>query len=149
MPIPKYEKISLYHTGFILPWRNRIPGLFQDLIRFFTDLTHTFISQKQFETTFSVSFKIGNKIGQVDLFQLVPKRSTYLLDSSKYHFCNLFSHYLKFQDFQALLPKFRDIPGLDFYFSNSRTFQAFQDQCEPWSQMQFLWLICHHVSIAK
>ena len=50
-------------------------------------ITRTFIPPKQLETTFSISFKIDNKIGQVDLFQLVLKRVTYLLDSSKYHFC--------------------------------------------------------------
>ena len=94
-------------------------------------ITHTFISPKQFETTFSVSFKIDNRFWQVDLFQLVPKRLTCLLESSKYYFCNLFSHYLKFQDFQALLTTFQDFQDLDF-FSNLRTFQDFQDQCEPW-----------------
>ena len=94
-------------------------------------ITHTFISQKQFEITFPVSFKIDNKIWQVDLFQLVPSRLTCLLDSSIYHFCNLFSHYLKFQAFQALLTKFQDFQDLEFYFSNSRFFQDFQDQYEP------------------
>ena len=39
-------------------------------------ITHTFISAKQLETIFSISFKIDNKIGQLDLFQLVLKSVT-------------------------------------------------------------------------
>ena len=38
-------------------------------------ITRTFISPKQLESTFYRSFdKIDNKIGQVDIFQLVPTR---------------------------------------------------------------------------
>ena len=39
-------------------------------------ITRIFISQKQFETTFSTFFKIDNKIGQADLFQVVLERVT-------------------------------------------------------------------------
>ena len=105
---------------------SRGPG--DSLVRSISAVTRIFIYPKQLETIFSISFKIDNKIGQLDLFQLVLKSVTWLLDSSKYHFCNF---YLKFQDFQALLTKFQDFQGLDFYFSNSMTFQDFQDQCEP------------------
>ena len=44
--------------------------IFQGL---FNTITHTFISPKQLESIFSISFKIDNKIGQLDLFQLVLK----------------------------------------------------------------------------
>ena len=37
-------------------------------------ITRTFISPKQLESTFYIPFKIDNKIGQVDIFQLVPTR---------------------------------------------------------------------------
>ena len=43
----------------------------------FQGLTCTqFISPEQLESTFYTSFKIDNKIGQADLFQLVLKRVT-------------------------------------------------------------------------
>jgi hypothetical protein len=32
----------------------------------------------------------------------------------------------KFKDFHVLLYKFKDIPGLEFLFSNSRAFKKFQ-----------------------
>ena len=37
----------------------------------------------------------------------------------------------KFKDFQVLLYKFKDIPDLEFLFSNSRTFKDFQVLYEP------------------
>ena len=37
----------------------------------------------------------------------------------------------KFQDFQGPLLLLKDFPGLEFYFSNSRTFQDFQGPWEP------------------
>ena len=37
-----------------------------------------------------------------------------------------------FKDFQALLYKFKDFQGLEFLFSNSRTFKDFQVFYEPW-----------------
>jgi hypothetical protein len=44
------------------------------------------------------------------------------------------------KDFQVLLYKFKDIQGLEFLFSNSRTFKDFQvlyGQCQVW---QYFWL---------
>ena len=37
----------------------------------------------------------------------------------------------KFKDFQVLLYKFKDIQGLEFLFTNSRTFKEFQVLYEP------------------
>ena len=37
----------------------------------------------------------------------------------------------EFKDFQVLLHKFQDIQGLEFLFSNSRTFKDFQVLYEP------------------
>ena len=51
---------------------------------------------------------------------LYTKKFALLLDSSIY-----------FQDFQALLMKFQDLQGQDF-FPDSRTSQDFQDPCKPW-----------------
>ena len=56
------------------PGPNQIfQGLFQGQVY---TITHIFISQKQLETTFFISIKIDNKIGQVDLFQLALKSVT-------------------------------------------------------------------------
>ena len=72
-------------------------------------ITHTFISPKQFETTFSVSLKIDNKIWQVGLFQLAPKMLTCLLDFSKILFLqSLFSQF----KIPGLSSTFNTIPGL-------------------------------------
>jgi hypothetical protein len=38
----------------------------------------------------------------------------------------------EFKDIQVLLYKFKDIQGLEFLFSNSRTFKDFQVLYEPW-----------------
>ena len=89
-------------------------------------VTRTFISQKQLETTFSISFEIDKKIEQVDLFQFVLKRVTYLLDSSKYHFCKLFNFSLfKIPGHSS---PFNKIPGLSrpgFLFFKFKAFPGF------------------------
>jgi hypothetical protein len=43
----------------------------------------------------------------------------------------------KIKDFQVLLDKFKDIQGLEFLFSNSRTFKDFQVLYEPLSSLVF------------
>ena len=89
-------------------------------------ITRTFIPPKQLETTFSISFKIDNKIGQVDLFQLVLKRVTYLLDSSKYHLCKLF--YFSLFKIPGLTSTFNKIPGHsrpEFLFFKFKDFPGF------------------------
>jgi hypothetical protein len=40
----------------------------------------------------------------------------------------------EFKDIQVLLYKFKDIQGLGFLFSNSRTFKDFQVLYEPWGK---------------
>ena len=86
-------------------------------------ITRTFISPKQLETTFSISFKNDNKIGQVEL---VLKKVTYLLDSSKYHFCKLFNFSLfKIPGLSSTVNK---IPGLSrpgFLFFKFKDFPGF------------------------
>ena len=56
----------------IFPGPNKI--FFKDCLRVHND--SYIISPKQLESTFYISFKMDDKIGKLDLFQLVLKRVT-------------------------------------------------------------------------